>query len=93
MGLPISQIGPAGFVFTSERPHYSLTFFFFKLFPIRFPIIEAVNGGTSSLQRFPEKKKLLVQRNRKASKKRNDVFTLPWKLRCQYNIAHIKQLW
>ena len=50
MGLPISQIVPSGFVFTSEGPHYSLTFFFVKLYPIRFPIIEAVNGGTSSLQ-------------------------------------------
>ena len=56
MGLPISQIVPSGFVFTSEGPHYSLAFFFVKLYPIRFPIIEAVNGGTSSLQWFPKKK-------------------------------------
>lgn len=56
MGLPISQIVPSGFVFTSEGPHYSLAFFFVKLYPIRFPIIEAVNGGNKLSSVISEKK-------------------------------------
>ena len=33
MGLPISQVVPSGFVFTSEGPHYSLAFFFCQAIP------------------------------------------------------------
>ena len=43
-----------------------------------FAITEATKGSTSSLKRFPGKKKILVPRNTKASKKRNGVIMLPW---------------
>ena len=36
------------------------------------------------------RKNLLVPRNPKQSKKRRDVITLLWQLRCQYNIYHNK---
>ena len=35
-------------------------------------------------------KNVLVPRNRKQSKKRHDVITLLWQLRCQYNTGHNK---
>ena len=41
--------------------------------------------GASSFKRVPEK--LLVPRNMKKCKKRHDVFTLLWQLRCQHNTS------
>ena len=44
-----------------------------------------VQASLSDLQ-----KNLLVPRNPKQSKKRHDVITLLWQLRCQYNTSHNK---
>ena len=64
----------------------------FKIFPKRshricsdFAIIVATMGEikASNWSDFWKKKKLLATRNTRASKKRNRVIMLPWKLRCQ----------
>ena len=69
MGLPISQVVPSGFVFTSEGPHYSLAFFFCQAIP------NTLSHNRGSKRRYKlssvisEKKNLLVQKNIEASKK------------------------
>ena len=60
---------------------------------VKFAIIEATKGGTSSLKRFLEKiswYRPWYQEIERQVKKNNGVITLPWQLRSQQNMDHNK---